>query len=381
MKLQPTHTLTSLRATQRHVRHTSTRWLKFLAQSATLRPRVIYVGGFHGRRNLGDDALFAAAKRIFGHCSLVEFSGTPTVRPLQWLYPATQPAILAGGTLINRDPGWLAVAQAYARVGTGLCIFGTGVASRDFWTGRTGWTDRLAEWLPILRACTYVGVRGPLSAQALIAEGIDAHVLGDPALALADAVMDRSAVASPPALGLNIATQGDMWGDKTATLMRVAALARTARANGWTVHWFVLHPADLEPTRALATQTGTAGYIHETYTDYRHYMNRVRPLTAFVGMKLHAVVLAICAYVPSIMLEYRPKCRDFMLSIGQEDVSVRADRIDPAHLWRTLNSWREAGPAKSEALFGVVQSMRRRQLDQARQLVPSNGLSQRERTA
>jgi polysaccharide pyruvyl transferase WcaK-like protein len=332
---------------------------------------LLYVGGFHGRGNLGDDALFAAARKIFAHCSFVEFSGKPAVTPLRLLYPSGQPAILAGGTLINRDPGWLEVVREYSRVGNGLSVFGTGVASRDFWAGRDGWTDQLGEWVPILRACRYVGVRGPLSAQALKAEGIEAEVLGDPALALADESINRISLASPPSLGLSIATKGAMWGDKADIQMKVAELAQKARTNGWDVHWFVLHAADLGPTRELAERTATARHIHQTYTDYREYMNLVRPLTAFVGMKLHAVVLAICAYVPSIMLEYRPKCRDFMLSIGQGDVSFRVDTFDPEETWKIVRGWRTTGAGKSDELYEVVQAARRRLLAKARELVPA----------
>lgn len=48
--------------------------------------------------------------------------------------------------------------------------------------------------------------------------------------------------------------------------------------------------------------------MHMEYSNPLSYINLVSEMQAFVGLKLHAVVLAMCAHVPSILLEYRPKC-------------------------------------------------------------------------
>ena len=40
-----------------------------------------------------------------------------------------------------------------------------------------------------------------------------------------------------------------------------------------------------------------------------------------------SVVFAMCAHVPSLMIEYRPKCLDFMKSVGQERFTVRTDQL------------------------------------------------------
>src|SRR5690606_1894959 len=41
-------------------------------------------------------------------------------------------------------------------------------------------------------------------------------------------------------------------------------------------------------------------------------------------------------YTPAIMLEYRTKCRDYMLSTGQEDLNFRTDRLDIDEVYHTL---------------------------------------------
>jgi polysaccharide pyruvyl transferase WcaK-like protein len=47
----------------------------------------------------------------------------------------------------------------------------------------------------------------------------------------------------------------------------------------------------------------------------------------FVGIKLHSVILSYCANTPAIMVEYQPKCRDFMASIDMEQYNVRVDEF------------------------------------------------------
>ena len=41
-----------------------------------------------------------------------------------------------------------------------------------------------------------------------------------------------------------------------------------------------------------------------------------------VGQRLHSVVLAAAVAVPAVAVDYRPKCRDFQLSIGRQDWTV-----------------------------------------------------------
>src|SRR5205085_3462854 len=62
--------------------------------------------------------------------------------------------------------------------------------------------------------------------------------------------------------------------------------------------------------------------IHHIYESGDEYLQRVREMTMFLGVKLHSVILAMCAGVPSVMIEYAPKCRDFMCSMGVDRHSL-----------------------------------------------------------
>jgi len=60
-------------------------------------------------------------------------------------------------------------------------------------------------------------------------------------------------------------------------------------------------------------------------SDPFRFMDLVSECDLMIALKLHAGVLAMCRSVPVVSLEYQPKCRDFMESMGLEDYNLRAD--------------------------------------------------------
>jgi polysaccharide pyruvyl transferase WcaK-like protein len=91
-------------------------------------------------------------------------------------------------------------------------------------------------------------------------------------------------------------------------------------------------------------------------------------MSVFVGTRLHSVVLATCAFVPSVMLEYRPKCRDYMLSIGQEDYVIRTDKFRSEEVWERACELNSERNRFSEALYQSIKPLRERQLRKASEL-------------
>jgi hypothetical protein len=66
-----------------------------------------------------------------------------------------------------------------------------------------------------------------------------------------------------------------------------------------------------------------ASIARSAFVDARNrldiFFNCVSGSDVLVGVRLHSAVLACCVGVPPILLAYRDKCRDFMLSMGLED--------------------------------------------------------------
>ena len=330
-----------------------------------------YVGGFFGHDNLGDEALYDAVVSLFSRCSVLKYPRKPWITHIARVLPRVHHAILGGGTLINRIESWRLLAERCFEIFPSAFVFGTGVAHPEFWSSQPGWKDTLKEWKAILDKCSYIGVRGPLSAQLLADAGLgDVEVIGDPALAFA---MERSPENDsfvPDSLGLNIGqADGRMWGSEDRILDECVKLAILARKSGWRVKWFVVYPPDIEITQKAAELSGTGGEIHKVYCDVNKYLELVRPLSTFVGMKLHATALATCAYVPSVMLEYRPKCRDYMQSIGQDTATFRTDRVRAEEVWDIVSAWNSQRRSASMGLYNAIQPLSQAQRSRANRLM------------
>jgi hypothetical protein len=311
---------------------------------------IAYVGGWLGKRNLGDEALFPAYQLLFPSVNLVPFDGGRITRQIVRRLPRLASGLLGGGTLIGQKPLWLDISRSFLDIHPELFVFGTGVEEPSFWQGE----PTLEEWKPLLERCRYLGVRGPRSAELLGDIGLTGiEIVGDPVLAFAQSEINQTPV--PESIGLNIGTSdGNVWGHETRIRDEVASLARTAREAGWRVEWFVVWPKDLDLTMQAAHLSGTSEHVHAIFESHGHFIRRVRRLTAFVGMKLHATVLATCALTPSIMLEYRPKCRDYMQSIGQDAFTFRTNDFRAGHLWEIVRDWNQHHLVAASALSAAM---------------------------
>lgn len=335
--------------------------------------RLMYVSGDPKGLNLGDTVLFEAYKRLFNRASFVHYRGGRVLLIPSRFMGISGYAILGGGTLINR---WgLSAFRECMSIFPKLYVFGSGVAHPCFWTGKPGWQDTLDQWKPVLRSCDYVGVRGPLSAELLADIGIDnVEVIGDPVLVYAEEKFVDGKSYLPNSIGLNIGqSYGMVWGSEESICAEYVKLATIAKNSGWRVEWFVVWPKDLTITRKAANASGTTDHIHEIYKDHDAYFALVKPLSTFVGMKLHAVILATCAYVPSLMLEYRPKCRDYMMSIKQENCNIRTDRFKAEEVWDIVNAWNSKHQLLSKALYQSIKPLRDKQYTKAKALMEAWG--------
>ena len=300
-----------------------------------LRTRIGYVG-WTGHENLGDEMLYQAYQRLFPEYHVLPFislrsSKRDTYRKITGrdIFAA---GCLGGGTLINRSKKRL---ETFCRLldECPVCFcLGTGVADSGFWEGRADWKDQLTAWVDRLKQCQFVGVRGPVGAAVLKQAGLkDVEVVGDSALIFAK---ESYAAPEEKVLGVNVGTAlGNVWGTEEQMVERIAVACKALRSKGWKILFLCVWPRDMDSSRALAKQIGIADpQIHLVTCDVAQALDVCGRCTTFIGMKLHSVVTAICAGVPSIMIEYRPKCRDFMDSLGLEEYVVRSDSIDLDHL-------------------------------------------------
>jgi len=207
---------------------------------------------------------------------------------------------------------------------------GTGVEDEALWERFGIMTDKEA-WRRVLDRSDYLAVRGPLSKEHLQRWGVkeEIHVIGDPTIWFAkDEIAPKRGARR---VGLNLGpSRGNIHGqDEMYVLEFGARLLCRLQGEGWQITLFPMLQDDVEYLRQAVKMAGiNMPKMHEAFLDIEATLSALEEQDVFVGEKLHSVILAHCVYTPAIMLEYRTKCRDFMLSINREDWTYRTDYLD-----------------------------------------------------
>lgn len=333
--------------------------------------RMLYYVGCLGLNNLGDELMLPAIRRLFPdwpfacHWPVGPFALQRLVQSRDF-----RAALLGGGTLIAGGPTWhnhLRFAKALSRFRYGV-VFGTGVSG----AGPNGMTPmkwkNLQDWRRLLERCNYIGVRGPFAARQLARIDIDAEVIGDPVCQFA---LDDVELRQPrPVLGINIGMAHDQDHQRNEQLLNsFIRLIRCAADHGMTTEFFVVRPGDEQLTRTLCKQSGAfCSQIHSIYADPDAFIDKVRNLSMFVGVKLHAVALAACSGVPAVSIAYEVKCLDFMHSIGLGDHVVALESMTAELLQKKMDKVLIHGQRASLAAVARMQQFKEIQKRRSREI-------------
>jgi polysaccharide pyruvyl transferase len=360
-----------------------------LAAHAYLLPpssdRVAYVG-WSGNENMGDEAILAAYRRALHGYPLCQVSVRTPLARLDRLTPwrLFRAVLLGGGTLIG-VPSYRSVLRSLLEQDERLTalMLGAGVEEPSYFgvnpltveairqanpatredQGSLAWSE-LVRWEPVLRRFERVTVRGPRSRAVLRELGVDATVVGDPALLLADETPTQR--FRERRLGLNIGTTPGVWGSNPAALIsEVVAFARAMRARGWEIVLFPVWPPDLRCIEEAARRIGGNTVVFSDFLDLDRLFAAIRECHVFVGQKLHSVVFSSAVYVPSVMLEYHPKCADFHDSLGRSRYTIRTDRVTCDALVAAVDELAASRDAHKAALIASVGALRGRLLEEA----------------
>ncbi|HEX7638723.1 MAG TPA: polysaccharide pyruvyl transferase family protein [Burkholderiaceae bacterium] len=339
--------------------------LRYLAEDA----HSIHYTGWVGYRNLGDEILLEAAQQCFAPARIVWIKDFHDKRMRALISRKRHElAMLGGGTQIGEHSPLERFRRALAASKSGF-VFGAGV---------TPCTEGpvppwLEQWGEVLRPLPYVGVRGPESAATLKRVGVAAQVLGDPVCWFArptDFWLPQDGL-----IGINVGhSHGHMYGQESEIQRQLAELVRGLAARGHRFEFFCVWPEDLETTRRIAAEAGIARpVIHEIYDGAMRFQEAVRRMQVFIGIKLHAVALAMCSSVPSLMIEYRPKCREFAATMGAEDYCVRSDALDVGQMLALVDDLRTRGAAQAATMRQHALEIRGRLESLSRSLLSTHG--------
>lgn len=297
--------------------------------------RTITYLGWHGRGNLGDDAIRDAVELGLEVDRIVDLPLYPREIVGQLatgLRTRTRDTtlVVGGGTCIGRR-NW----RRHLQLGLVVTkrrpplIIGAGVEDPAFF-GRNSYSDRgeLARWSRLLLGSGKVTVRGPRSAELLADIGIEAAVVGDPALLFEPADQRRT----EGLVGVNIGFGDDLWGhDPSLVTSAGAEMCATLERRG---HRFVGISMNREDDLRLREMFGRASIEAAvvTPTTVEQLLDLVGSCALVVASRLHASVFSAIAGTPTLILEYQPKCRDFAESVHLGDWCFRTDNLSGGRL-------------------------------------------------
>jgi len=339
--------------------------VSYLAESR----HTIHYTGWVGYQNLGDEILLEAAVEAFAPARLVwvrEFHNKAVQRLIAG--KKHELAMLGGGTQIGERSPIARFKRAIAASKSGF-VFGAGVTPST--SGPI--PDWLQAWGEVLRPLPYVGVRGPESAATLARVGVNAQAMGDPVCWFAKPLDYWQPEAG--LVGVNVGhAHGNMYGQESTIQAQLTEVVRQLLAQGKRIEFFCVWPEDLETTRRIAAAAGVAKpVIHEIYEGAAKFQSTVRRMQLFVGIKLHAVALAMCTNVPSLMIEYRPKCREFASTMGVESFCVRSDSLDVAQMMDLVAQLEAHGPETSRTMHASAMVIRDRIAALSKSILSSHG--------
>lgn len=284
--------------------------------------------GFHGKDNLGDDAIYDAVR---SQLPGIELDDLPRLLPEAAFPPAaarrraTRPStlVMGGGTLVGvRYFRYLLRMGLALTRNNGRFAIGVGVQDPGY-TGRGSGSARgeLKRWAPILSGFDSVSVRGPRSAELLADIGVSAAVTGDPAL-----ILPRPDVLPEDGLiGVNLGYGDDLWGhDPAGVAHEIGSAVRTLAGRGHRFVGILMNPGD---RRWVELAFGGLPAEIVLPADAAGAAAQFGRCSAAIVSRLHAGILAALSDTPVVALEYQPKCRDFALSIDDERSLIRTDAL------------------------------------------------------
>ena len=295
--------------------------------------------GWIGKSNLGDDAIAdVLAEQLAPHTlvaapmaigELLRVRREPDRRGAL----ASRRLLLGGGTVIGRA-NWrlnLAVALRACHGGPAVMI-GAGVEDPSF-RGRRSFSSfgELRRWRRLLvERFESVTVRGPRSAELCASIGVDARVVGDPALLAAMSAKTDPNGPVVVSLGYGDALRG---GDQAAV---VAAIARAlADEPERRVVAASVNPSDRVWAGELAVALGARVDVVDAF-DVADFDRVSDGASCVIAERLHAGILAAAAGFAPVMIGYQPKVDDFAGSVG---LAVhRTDELDHDALVAAISS-------------------------------------------
>jgi polysaccharide pyruvyl transferase CsaB len=324
----------------------------------------ITIHGFYGQGNLGDEAILKALLQEFSkfpNIKVVVFSRDPEkvseihgVRSLPergrrsllriiWEIKTNDLFILGGGGLL-KDYGtdssslerWLRLLQLAKRLNVKTALCAVGVENVRYDESRKLIRD-------VLNKVDLITVRDCNSKDFLIDIGVtnEVKVVTDPAVLLANNNTSKiKDISMPPRVIICVRH----WFSKDEYIEEPEVNEKFIRSLSVTADFLVeqynakidfipFRTTSYDDDRIVAKQVVSymkykdRTHIHSRAPGVDEYIEIAKQSSLVIGMRLHSLILGTSVGVPVIGLEYMPKVKAYMDSIGQTEYSLNLETI------------------------------------------------------
>ena len=330
--------------------------------------------GWTGNRNIGDEALFLANKKLFEEYTFIEDMYIEQDKQ------NCKTTLLGGGTILPhafRNSSGYSVTKREFNFGIGLGVRQERFDNRmregfdlSYYVNKNNLGD-LEDQLPNLAkyASTYLlnlikketrldinthyyftasdyksvrdfdfdllSVRGPDSKKQLSKYDIKSEIVGDPALVLEPKEYDYT---NKKRIGVCLRGRTTYsWSNNLSYLSHIIDFLN-AKSDEYEIVFLPFEPQDTLCNYRTSQEISNATYKdYTTYVDVHEVINELNKCDLVIGEKLHANILSACCYTPFISIEYMPKHSDFVKSIDMESYNIRNDQLTKEHLFNKFN--------------------------------------------
>ncbi|HEX4123383.1 MAG TPA: polysaccharide pyruvyl transferase family protein [Tepidisphaeraceae bacterium] len=343
------------------------------------RNRVAGYIGWVGNGNIGDEAIFAVFRRLFPRHQALLFDREPIEISLHRRFVSGEPfhdfVTVGGGTLFSFRCYYYQL-DAAMRSGAPVWTFGTGLDDPELMKSNGGepcapkqreHMALLRDFVGLLKDVPLVTVRGPRTARVLQGLGLwGAQVIGDPALS----ACEPGDLPGRRRAAINLAMVKDRAHPE---MMRVISAFRGAVSylldKGWHVDFVPTARGDRYMGKKLVRQFfSDRVQVLPELASPRRFIDRMATYDLVIGERLHSLVLSAGSGVPCIGLEYSPKCRDFMESIGMERFCLDSDELTAHTLIAAIDEADDTSAELNRTLNERCSAYRRMQRDAAAQV-------------
>ena len=321
--------------------------------------------GFLRDRNVGDEMVFWAARKLFPQCSLVPIKRRSPVGILalrnMFGEKLFRGIIVGGGTLIGRrelDPDLIALMS----FDLPLFFHGTGIANGE---PNPVWNDAFAS--------SNGGVRGPVSVSYRAKLNCKNYV-GDAAIQLMPEMLEMSKQLNSNRVLLNLGTHVDYdRSQRSHVEEQMVELIGKIIDAGLKPCFLPMHFIDVRRGEELLEKSNGALELLDQPRVLADVAREFKDCVGAIGERLHFVIAACISNRPFFSISYATKHADFLESCGLQDRGCSPGEFSAqSSLEKVLQS-----DSLPNSAMERLEELRQIQIFKARNFLSSTGIGRR----